>query len=102
MFEAFLAIVSATEEPMADETPDFQKVSEFFKQKWKSPVVCPVCKETGWQTGSRIYQIPQWLVPGTVFPVVMVICTTCSYTLLFNAITVGALPPDKPKTEEGR
>ncbi len=87
---------------MAIDTPDLQKVKTFFDQKWKGQVVCPVCKQNKWSTWHRLVQAPVWGdQAGTVYPMVVVYCTTCSYSMFFNAIMTGALLPDPPKSESG-
>jgi len=87
---------------MAGETPDFEKVGKFLKEKWKGTVVCPICATAKWTTHGDVVFAPIWGQPsgGITLPMVAVVCDNCSYTLFFSAVRTGALPPDK-KPESG-
>jgi hypothetical protein len=80
---------------------DFVKIQEWWTKHWKVPVTCPVCKTSGWSTGTHVVQMPRWGNPqnytaAPVYPYIQVICTTCSHTLLFSAVTMGITPPHPP------
>ena len=96
-------MVSATEESMAGEKPDLEKVKAFFRDKWKEAVVCPICRSTEWRYYGDVVAAPLWGSPslGQTFPLVAVVCATCSHVLFFSAVLTGALPPDPPKSQSG-
>jgi hypothetical protein len=98
LFDTFLAIVSTTEEFMADEKPDFQKVKAFVDEKWQGSVVCPICKTTQWSIYAQLVNAPVWK-KDTVLPMVRIYCNNCSYSMFLSAVTAKALPPDPPKSE---
>src|SRR5260221_10182750 len=55
---------------------------------------CPHCGATTWGVFDQLYELRQFAqgqlsVQGTVIPLVVVICNTCGYTRLFNAISMG-------------
>jgi predicted nucleic-acid-binding Zn-ribbon protein len=79
------------------------KIATWLSTKDKSQK-CPVCNEIAWVTESRFGCAPVYAV-GTgmdfsyVHPFVVVVCTNCGYTRLFNAVIMGLLgsPPDQPE-----
>lgn len=88
---------------MAIETPDLQKVKTFLDEKWKGQVICPICKDHQWTIWNHVVNAPIWgTQSGDVYPMVVVYCKTCSYSLFFNAISAGALRPDPPKSQGGQ
>jgi hypothetical protein len=78
--------------------------SEYLKQFWKQPVVCPVCRTTEWTILSPI-DPPVRYSPGFATTLIPVTCNTCKYVMLFNAVAAGLFdaqgnPVPYPKVEE--
>jgi hypothetical protein len=60
--------------------------------------VCPVSRHQSWGVAEYVGQAvvypvnaARWL-PETAYPFVMIICTGCGYTMLFNAVQLGLYP----------
>jgi hypothetical protein len=79
---------------------ELQRVKAWFGSKWKQGP-CPVCTETAWQTNQKIGEIynDKTLSDGTVFPVLLIFCANCGYTLPINARIAGVKTDEAPKTE---
>ncbi len=86
---------------MGTDTPkplsvDQGKVAEWLNKKWQGKKNCPLCGENNWNIGDRAGKIPIYypsaVVGGPSYPLVVVTCNNCGYTLLFNALFVGLLP----------
>jgi len=71
---------------------------ENLENKWpKKYRVCPICKNRNFVMTENVYQIsryfPHKLVQGPMVPLIVVTCTNCGYTYLFNALTLDAVKP---------
>lgn len=76
-----------------------QLVEAYIKTKWAGAVPCPVCKHDDWTIGD-VFDAPVRTeapqepgLPVQVYAHVPVICTTCGYTMLFNAVWAGVAEP---------
>lgn len=71
------------------------KINKWLDKYWKKENrVCPVCSNNTWDLRDKIFEIPELpennkLFGGVMYPVIVLKCTTCTYTLLFNAIDMG-------------
>ena len=70
------------------------------------PVVCPVCRHSTWTVVDKVVEARPFtggnmILGGPIYPLVMIMCTTCAYLFFFNAILTGVLPQDAPKKTDG-
>ena len=75
---------------------DTKKVNAWLDEHWKGNRACPICQDNHWGVGADLVEIRNFhgksrLNPGpeAIYPLVAVVCDTCSYTMLFNAILIG-------------
>lgn len=63
---------------------------------------CPVCAtEDSWVIGEVSARLQRGMNTPQGYPVVVVVCSNCAYTLLFNALLIGLDQPDaKPESQE--
>jgi predicted nucleic-acid-binding Zn-ribbon protein len=89
-----------------DPTPneiDITQINNWMKENWKGSRICPICNNTQWSASESLAELRQFdkgnlVVGGKVYPLLVLICKTCGYTLLFNAIKTGLvkLPENTP------
>ncbi len=83
-------------------TPDEQQlIQQWFQDRWKGAVMCPVCNTGGWSYGTYYVQAPRWsadaLMPGSItFPMLPVSCNNCGHTMLFSIGQMGIKPYENP------
>jgi predicted nucleic-acid-binding Zn-ribbon protein len=68
---------------------------KWLSEKWTEPRRCPICATEEWEIGD-VSQLPLYGVTNRMYPVIPVICKNCAYTILFQAIAVGAIPDEDP------
>lgn len=73
---------------------DTQRAIKWLEEHWKGTRVCPVCGHTSWSISDDIIEIRPFrggslVVGGSLYPFIVVTCTTCGHTLLFNAKVAG-------------
>jgi hypothetical protein len=73
----------------------------WFKDHWKEPVTCPVCRSAEWAISDHVAKLIRWapdaLVDGTTaFPLVQVECKICSHVMLFGAASMGIMSVEPP------
>jgi hypothetical protein len=74
------------------------KLEEALLSKWsESEPKCPICQNSDWTVSPQIFEIEDFLPVATlgrktVFPVIVIVCSKCSYCLMFSAIALGLLP----------
>jgi hypothetical protein len=83
-----------------------RRLQRFIDTKWKHGA-CPVCESDSWQVGGDIGELPtsdmyatDLVAAGSVYPLYPIFCTTCGYTLLFNAHIAGLVGPEQPQAGE--
>ena len=81
-----------------------EKVVEWLNTQWKGNKVCPICKNNAWTVSEKPAEVREFhggsLVvggSGSVYPLFLVTCNKCGYTVLFNAIVAGFVPPREGK-----
>jgi aconitase B len=84
---------------------DPQQVFAWLDKNWQGERVCPICKKTDWAIGDTIQEIRQFrggnlILGGPLYPVFLVTCTVCGYTILFNAIVAGLVEQEPEKKSE--
>ena len=73
---------------------DIDRAKAWIDEHWTGSNACPICENVDWTMGDVVGEVRQLprnrrLIGAPVYPLVFVTCTTCGYTLLFNAIVVG-------------
>jgi hypothetical protein len=73
---------------------------KWLDEKW-TRWDCPFHGDTTWGLGSVIHGAQAWVPKGgknigKSYPVVVLTCNTCGYSVFINAITMGIIPPDPP------
>jgi hypothetical protein len=55
---------------------------------------CPVCGNEAWETGPRIayFNNDQTPIDGTSYPVLLIYCAVCGYTISISARVAGLRP----------
>lgn len=76
----------------------------FMSERFPNAPKCPFCEHNTY-TVSEIIHLDSGIIFGTsqqkVWPMFMVICTTCGHTFLFNALTSGVMDPPGEEPENG-
>lgn len=76
---------------------ELDRANAWFEQHWHGRIRCPLGHET-WQIGQYLVELPIFhpgrVVGDSVLAHVMVSCTTCTYTMLFQAAPMGILMPE--------
>ena len=72
---------------------DTSKVEEWLNSQWLGPKQCPVCGNNDWLIFPRAYEMREYqggdfVMPGSVVPLVAVMCNVCGHTLLFNGLAL--------------
>ena len=70
------------------------RILKWLESKWTSAKQCPICGTNKWHIGDHLSTIltthkGNIFIGGPTIPVIIVVCMTCGYTLLFNAVVVG-------------
>jgi hypothetical protein len=73
---------------------DKAQVEKWLREQWPSPR-CPISGHTTWIIGDHYVQPIPYPMPvpttGAGYPMVMLICNGCGYTMHFNAVLMGLL-----------
>lgn len=68
------------------------------KSKAKRLAPCPACGTNSWLLDQEIYQLPSFSpaspANAPVYPVAMLVCSSCGHLRLFSAISLGLVKPD--------
>jgi hypothetical protein len=82
------------------------RLKEWVANHWKGDGNCPVCHSNNWEVGSHLIVSPiispsgGMRFGGPVYPYAFITCTVCAYTLHFNAVMIGLMPPSKIMAKE--
>lgn len=73
---------------------DIDKAMAWIDEHWTGQKECPICKNSVWFVGDVMGEMREMhptkrLISGSLYPMVVVSCRTCGYTLLFNAVVIG-------------
>lgn len=85
----------------AGDRVDKDKVSAWLGAKWKALHNCPISGDNNWSIADHIVQSMTYVrggglaIGGPGYPVVMVVCLSCGYTLFFNAVVMGLVEGDR-------
>ncbi len=83
---------------------DRERIQEWLNEKWVSPKACPICTNPNWVIAEHLIAPPVssgggLSIGGPTYPFVMVTCTNCAHTHLFNAAAI--LRTSKSQKPEG-
>lgn len=81
-----------------------RKLWQWLDEKWpRNRRICPICDHKDWLVAPDVAFLAslkqKGLFLGQGYPYVLVSCTNCGYTHLFNAMTMGiplASQPEEP------
>ena len=84
----------------ADTGVDKNAVQAWLQQKWTGEASCPVSGDNNWIIADDFVQPMKYsagglTIGGRGYPLVMVVCRTCGYTLFINAIIMGLLGDER-------
>ena len=75
-----------------------ERALRWIEENWVGEKSCAICGNTGWFMGDAIGEMRQinpgsrWMPnTGPSYPVIVLSCENCGYTLLFNAIVLGTM-----------
>jgi hypothetical protein len=100
--------------PHADQDGKVEQayVQRWLDENWKGKKECPICGTSKWNPGIQVASViggpvGRPLNATMTYPCVLVLCATCGYTFMINAIAMGIvvvtppvaapLPPDPTK-----
>jgi len=78
-----------------------QQIINWLNEKWPMAQKCPICQHREWSIDGTIHELREFhsgdfVVGGSVFPVVPIVCNFCGYTFFFNALKLGLIEhPEK-------
>lgn len=73
------------------------KALSYIRERFPEPPPCAMGHQTNWIVTDPVQLYPVESGPfGPVsYPVFQLVCPVCGYTMLFNAVVAGVLPPDE-------
>ena len=76
------------------ETIDTHRALDWLNDRWSQSKNCPICDSSKWEVGSQLVEVKVFtrkdFLPGTpVRALVIVTCSNCGYTILFDAVAAG-------------
>jgi hypothetical protein len=85
---------------------DKRKVGQWLETHWTGSHRCPICQGSNWTLMDKAWELREFqggsfVIGGQpILPVVALMCNVCGYTILFNAIAVGAVERPAPQEEQ--
>lgn len=74
---------------------DIQKAIAWIDEHWTGQKACPICQNTRWGVADLIGEVQMTTLDGGLtgkaYPLIIVTCQTCGYTVLLNALVVGLI-----------
>ena len=74
---------------------DIQKAIAWIDEHWTGQKACPICENTRWGVADLIGEVQMTTLNGDLtgkaYPLVIVTCQTCGYTVLLNALVIGLI-----------
>jgi len=72
------------------------KAIKWLNEHWKGDTKCMICQNNNWNISDIIFEFRAFsngnlIVGGPVYPAIVVICTNCGLSLIFNAIHAGII-----------
>jgi len=78
-------------------------IERWWAQHSKDPVICPVCKTSGWKIAGHLVNIQTYAadVGNTpTHPHIIISCKFCAHSLFFNAVQIGVVAVDMPSDRQ--
>jgi hypothetical protein len=76
-----------------------QKAKAWIERHSKGHGGCPICTSSDWRLSDWFVEVRPYyesaFLGGAVFPLIMVSCGNCGYTMLFHAPLVGIIKVPK-------
>src|SRR4051812_6812671 len=76
---------------------------KWLEAHWTNSRECPICSTAMWNI-ANVAEMPEFLPDtpptGQIYPLVPIMCSNCGYTIFFNAVHMGLLPPPVASGEE--
>ena len=85
-----------------------ERAMEWLNKHWNTPKACPICSNNNWGISESVVEVREFhqghvLYGGPIYPLFLVMCNTCAYTIFFNALLAGFTfeqnPTDETKKE---
>ena len=75
-----------------------EKALAWIEDNWVGKKECAICGNSGWLMGEVVGEMrhlnnsSRWMPNfGSSYPMIVLSCENCGYTLLFNAIVLGLM-----------
>lgn len=75
-----------------------EQALRWIEDNWVGEKSCAICGHSGWFIGETIGEMKQinpgsrWIPnSGSAYPLIVLSCENCGYTLLFNAMVLGIM-----------
>jgi hypothetical protein len=87
--------------PAALTEAETDRLAAWFRDKWKTGP-CPICATERWAPNAKFSHLPNenTSADGTVYPVLLVFCSNCGYTMAINARVAGIRTDETVKSDE--
>jgi hypothetical protein len=81
-----------------------ERALQYVRERLPDPMACPMGHSTTWTVTEPVQLRPVagGLFAPTGFPVFQLVCTTCGYTMFFNAVVAGILPSATESAGSGK
>ncbi len=72
-----------------------ERAMEWLGKNWHTPKACAICQSNNWIISDSLVALHQLFADGLLrsgrplYPVFLVTCGVCGYTLLFNSVIAG-------------
>ena len=86
---------------------ELDKIVAWLTEKIPQPHLCPSCRHNNWDVGQFLIQPTTLgaggniLLGGIGYPQVLLTCTNCGHTLMYNSVLMGLSKPSPPLTDAG-
>jgi hypothetical protein len=75
-----------------------EPIQKFFQLKVPNFPACKSCGQSQWTYNNTVFDMKEYMgggqipiLPGKVFPAVLVTCNNCGYVMMYNAVVAGLL-----------
>ena len=72
-----------------------ERAMEWLNKHWNTPKSCPICKNNNWGVSDSVAEVREFrpdgsiMYGGPIYPLFLVTCNTCAYTIFFSALRAG-------------
>lgn len=78
---------------------EIDKAIAWIDEHWTGKKACPICESSSWLVGDVVGEMREFLpdkrpLANSLYPMIVLSCRACGYTLLFNATVMGLLPEE--------